>query len=79
MPEYVRIIRIIRDIPATYIVASSKKSNLRESVDEYQAKRGVVQKDIRAREIRDREVLPDDFELTYTTYETKTGTEILSG
>ena len=76
VPEYVRIIRIIRDIPATYIVASSKKSNLRESVDEYQEKRGVVQKDIRAREIRDREVLPEEFELTHVTYETKTGTEI---
>ena len=76
VPEYVRIIRIIRDIPATYIVASSKKSNLRESVDEYQAKRGVIQKDIRSREIRDREVLPDEFELTHVTYETKTGTEI---
>ncbi len=76
VPEYVRIIRIIRDIPATYIVASSKKSNLREAVDEYQAARGVVQRDIRAREIRDREVLPDDFELTHTLYETETGTEV---
>lgn len=76
VPEYVRIIRIIRDIPATYIVASSKKSNLRESVDEYQEKRGVIQREIRAREIRDREVLPSEFELTRVTYETKTGTEI---
>lgn len=76
VPEYVRIIRIIRDIPATYIVASSKKSNLRESVDEYQASRGVIQKDIRAREIREREVLPDEFELTHTQYETRTGTEV---
>jgi len=76
VPEYVRIIRIIRDIPATYIVASSKKSNLREAVDEYQVARGVIQKDIRAREIRDREVSFEDFELTHTLYETETGSEV---
>lgn len=76
VPEYVRIIRIIRDIPATYIIASSKKSNLRESVDEYQLARGVRQKDIRAREVRDMEVSLSDFTLTNVIYDTATGTEV---
>lgn len=75
IPSYVRLIRVIRDIPADYIYASSRKSNLRELVDEYQRKRGVRQVDIRAREIRDAEVELRDFELTDTIYETQSSFE----
>lgn len=73
--NYTRVIRMIRDIPATYILASSKKSNMRELVDEYQKKNGFIQQDIRAREIRDTEVYDKDFELRTTKYETNFGTE----
>ena len=73
--NYTRLIRMIRDIPATYILASSKKSNMRELVDIYQKKNGFVQQDIRAREIRDIELNGDDFELRVTDYETNHGTE----
>ena len=72
---YTRLIRVIRDIPADYIVAGSRKSNLREVVDAYQKKRGYKQIDIRAREIRDGEIDTNDFELTETIYETAHGTE----
>lgn len=75
IPSYVRIIRIIRDIPATYIIASSKKSNLREVVDEYQKKHGFVQHDIRAREVRDMEIDPSEFVFSDIPYDTRTGTE----
>lgn len=75
VPNYTRLIRVIRDIPADYIIVGSKKSNLREEVDKYQKARGVPQVDIRAREIRDAEVDPDDFELTETWYETERGYE----
>ena len=71
VPNYTRLIRVIRDIPADYIIIGSKKSNLREDVDKYQKARGVQQVDIRAREIRDAEVDPNDFELTETWYETR--------
>jgi len=73
--NYTRLIRMIRDIPATYILASSKKSNMRELVDFYQKKNGFVQQDIRAREIRDTELNGDDFELRVTDYETNHGRE----
>jgi elongator complex protein 3 len=66
---------MIRDIPADYIIIGSKKSNLREEVDKYQKARGVQQVDIRAREIRDAEVDPNDFELTESWYETAHGYE----
>lgn len=73
--NYTRVIRMIRDIPATYILASSKKSNMRELVDEYQKKAGFIQQDIRAREIRDTEIDDGDFTLRTTTYDTNFGTE----
>ena len=72
---YTRLIRVIRDIPADYIVAGSRKSNLREIVDQYQRDRGYKQIDIRAREVRDGEIDVKDFELTETVYETAHGTE----
>ena len=72
---YTRLIRVIRDIPADYIVAGSRKSNLREIIDQYQKDRGFKQIDIRAREIRDGEIYPNDYTLTETVYETAHGTE----
>lgn len=73
---YTRLIRVIRDIPADYIIAGSKKSNLREMVDKDLQNRGIRQVDIRAREIRDLEIDPNDFTLTETVYETSHGKEI---
>jgi histone acetyltransferase (RNA polymerase elongator complex component) len=75
VPNYTRLIRVIRDIPADYIIIGSKKSNLREDVDKFQQARGVPQVDIRAREIRDSEIDPNDFTLTETWYETEHGYE----
>lgn len=73
--NYTRLIRMIRDIPATYILASSKKSNMRELVDSKQKENGFIQQDIRSREIRDSEVDDKDFELRITKYDTNFGTE----
>jgi elongator complex protein 3 len=75
VPNYTRLIRVIRDIPADYIIIGSKKSNLREDVDKFQQARGVPQVDIRAREIRDSEIDPNDFHMTETWYETEHGYE----
>ena len=75
IPEYVRLIRVIRDIPADYIYASSRKSNLREIVDKLQGKEEYVQRDIRAREIKDLVVDAKDFVLDTQIYNTETGTE----
>ncbi len=75
VPNYTRLIRVIRDIPADYIIIGSKKSNLREDVDKFQQARGVPQVDIRAREIRDGGIDPNDFHMTETWYETEHGYE----
>ncbi len=76
IPEYVRILRVIRDIPAEYIVAGSKVSNLRQFIQEDQKKNRWRCKCIRCREIRGEEVSINDYVLKRIDYETLTGREI---
>ncbi len=52
IPPYVRINRLIRDIPAPSIEEGNKISNLREVVQKEMAKRGLKCSCIRCREIR---------------------------
>ncbi|KKU78942.1 MAG: hypothetical protein UY04_C0022G0010, partial [Parcubacteria group bacterium GW2011_GWA2_47_7] len=75
VPPYVRILRVIRDIPASYIMAGSRVSNQRQTMDEDMKKNGWQCRCIRCREIREGEVNPDDFTLSNITYRTKTGEE----
>lgn len=76
VPKYARIIRVIRDIPATYIQAGSKISNLRQWLEDDMKKNNWRCKCIRCREIRGAVVDPEKFPLTTTEYRTKTGREI---
>ncbi len=50
IPPYVRIARLIRDIPATSIIAGSKISNLREHIQAYMQRKGWICQCIRCRE-----------------------------
>ncbi len=75
-PLYVRIIRVIRDIPATYIVAGSKISNLRQVIGKDQQENGWRCQCIRCREVRNEKVSLDEYELSKIEYETQTGKEI---
>ncbi|MBN2306606.1 tRNA uridine(34) 5-carboxymethylaminomethyl modification radical SAM/GNAT enzyme Elp3 [Candidatus Peregrinibacteria bacterium] len=68
-PEYCRIIRIIRDIPAESIVMGSKKSNLRQEMQ----RAGVTCRCIRCREIQNHEV--KNTELNILSYSANDGTE----
>lgn len=76
IPKYVRIIRVIRDIPATHIEAGSKVSNLRQWLLSDMQKNGWRCKCIRCREVRDTIVTRERFPLTHTEYRTTTGKEI---
>ena len=76
VPSYVRILRVYRDIPASYIKAGSTISNLRQEMDRDMAANGWHCKCIRCREIREGEVNAAAFTLTRTEYRTKTGLEI---
>src|SRR5579859_5127730 len=50
-PEYCRLTRIVRDIPAPDIIAGSTTGNLRQIVESELAQHGRHSRDIRAREI----------------------------
>lgn len=76
IPPYVRILRVIRDIPASYIKAGSIISNMRQWLVEDQKKYGWKCRCIRCREVREREVRSEDFTLRHLEYRTLSGTEV---
>lgn len=75
-PEYCRLTRIIRDIPSTDIVVGNKITNLRELVEARLAANGERSRDIRAREVRGRQIAPEALHLDELTYTTSNGREI---
>jgi elongator complex protein 3 len=59
IPLYCRVNRVNRDIPATYIVAGSKRANLRQLARERLARRGGRCRCIRCREVRGAHIEPE--------------------
>jgi len=74
-PQYARLTRIIRDIPATDIVEGNKLSNFRQVAEVALEKKGKVAQDIRAREIRNKSVTADQLQLDTIIYKTKVSQE----
>lgn len=74
VPSYVRIERVIRDIPSTSIEAGSHRTNLRQEVQRQMRLRGLTCRCIRCRQVREPDAGP--FVLCRTTYEAGGGTEI---
>jgi elongator complex protein 3 len=70
IPPYTRINRLFRDIPARHIQAGVKLSNLRQVVHEELARRGQHCGCIRCREIRRRDVQPEQLTLQVYRYAT---------
>jgi elongator complex protein 3 len=75
-PEYCRLTRVIRDIPSTDIVTGNRLTNLRQIVEDSLAARGEHSADIRAREVKGREVAVDDLRLDEQRYTTGAGEEV---
>jgi len=80
IPPYVRIKRIMRDIPSNYVEAGYKSTNLRQMVQDYLAGRGIKCHCIRCREVGHRwnELggLPNKVELQKLEYFASGGKEI---
>jgi len=70
IPPYTRVNRLFRDIPAHHIEAGVKLSNLRQVVHEELQQRGRQCGCIRCREIKRRQVSPDELELSIYSYDT---------
>jgi elongator complex protein 3 len=75
VPSYVRINRVIRDIPTTNVVEGFKKANLRQIAQQRMAKQGQKCRCIRCREIRRQKVDVADLSLKIESYETAASTE----
>ncbi|OGZ32176.1 MAG: hypothetical protein A2V69_02115 [Candidatus Portnoybacteria bacterium RBG_13_40_8] len=76
IPPYVRIIRIIRDIPSQSIVAGNKISNLREIIAIKMKKQDKKCRCIRCREIRNSKFKVQNSKLIRKDYDASNGKEI---
>ena len=74
-PRYCRLTRVIRDIPGTDIVTGNRTTNMRQVAEAEAQDRGVVCRDIRAREIGGRPVDPGRLRMRRTDYEAASGWE----
>jgi len=74
-PYWVRINRLIRDIPSTSIIAGNKIPNLREVVNKKMHEQGINCNCIRCREIKDQETDTESIEMFVEKYEASGGHE----
>lgn len=75
IPEYARLNRAYRDIPASEILAGSKMANLRQVTEAAMHERGEDRKDVSAREVRDKKNDPAGAVLEIFEYAASGGTE----
>ena len=75
-PEYCRLTRVVRDIPSTDIVAGNRLTNFREIAEAALCAEGSRSADIRAREIRGRQVSVDALHLDELWYDTDSSREV---
>lgn len=75
IPPYVRVNRLIRDIPGESIIAGNNVTNLRQYLDATATEEGWRCQCIHCREVRDQEYDASQAELVTRTYEASHGTE----
>jgi len=79
IPKYVRIKRIMRDIPSTHVEAGYKYLNLREFVQKRLAEKGEKCRCIRCREVGHKflkqNISPENLQITTTEYNASGGKE----
>ena len=76
IPEYVRLNRTYRDIPATEILEGSIIANLRQIVEERMEQKGMKLMDIRNRELKNKKNPPSGAKMHNCTYASSDGTEV---
>ena len=74
-PRYARLTRVIRDFPSTNIIAGNKLSNFRQIAEKEIIESGKKLRDIRSREIKNREISMNDLRLEKIIYRTSTSDE----
>lgn len=74
-PPWIRISRLIRDIPGTSIAAGSRITNLRQLIQEKMSLRGERCRCIRCREVRDVAFVEEDVQYVIREYAVSSGKE----
>ena len=74
-PPSVRLARVIRDIPVSYVYAGNDVPNLRQLLEIKMKKDGLVCKCIRCREVRNKKTDIDDIIINVRHYEASNGHE----
>ena len=74
-PRYVRLTRIVRDIPSGDIMAGNKFTNFRQIGENEVLHLGKKLQDIRSREVKDLQVALKDLKLEIIKYKTSIGVE----
>ncbi len=77
IPYWVRIQRVIRDIPSQYVVAGGGSSNLREKIHKKASKEGWSCKCIRCREVKDNYDPDEKIKLFKEEFRASEGREIV--
>lgn len=75
IPEWIRMTRLVRDIPSTDILAGSKTSNLRQVIAAEMRQRGLKCRCIRCREVREQRVATENIQLKVQEYDASDGRE----
>jgi len=79
-PNYVRIMRIMREIPSAYLVAGTLRIDLRKEIEDYIRKEKIEIKEIRFREIgfvlREKKKIGEELKIKETKYNASDGEEI---
>ncbi|MFH1248634.1 MAG: tRNA uridine(34) 5-carboxymethylaminomethyl modification radical SAM/GNAT enzyme Elp3 [archaeon] len=79
IPEYCRVMRIMREIPPEYLVAGTKRIDLRKVIEEEIKKKCIKINEIRAREVgfaqREGRVVDEDFKIEAVRYNASKGEE----
>lgn len=75
IPEWIRVNRIIRDIPMSYVVGGNDCANLRQNIESELKKRGLTCKCIRCREVKNKKTNLNEAELVVRKYRGSGGDE----
>jgi elongator complex protein 3 len=75
VPPWIRINRIVRDIPSTVISGQFKETNLHQRIMNHLKKENLQGTDIRTREVKLDQLLPSECQLFLNKYRSSNGTE----
>ena len=73
IPEYIRVNRVVRDIPTKCIDGGLKVTNLRQVISDKMKKNGIITNDIRERECRNKSIDYNDLSLNVLKYPSSSG------